>query len=1481
MMKILNIKTGFFVVLLNLLLSHTAFATSIAQYPLFLTTGVPPIVMLNMGKDHKLYYEAYNDASDLNDDGIIDYRYKPDEINYYGYFDSFKCYNYSSGIFVPSSVALTKKCSGNWSGDFLNYVTTSRMDALRKVLYGGFRSTDSTSSTILKRAFIPQDAHSWGKEYTSVAVDGYDISQYTPLSLPTGGTRHLFANTTLTSETSNPLLRVLQNETHRIWEWVSIERPVAGNRVKHGGYGPVVAPTSYNVFVQTCVSGLLESNCKAYSDGTTTTFKPIGILQRYGDDELMAFGLLTGSYRNNLRGGVLRKNIASFRDEVDLDTGIFTNISGIVDTIDKLRIAGFNYGNYVHQSGFIFNRVINNGEAYNWGNPVAETMYEVLRYFSGKSAGTSDFVSGVSTGQDNTLGLPLPAWKDPYDTSTGGFAYCAKPIQMVISDVNASYDTDHVPGSAFDINGSPGTKFSGDVTGLNVSTLADEIWSTEYGSSQNIFIGESGAVNDGTPSAKTVTGFSDIRGLAPEEPTKLGGYYAGSIGLFGQENDVSAAQDEQNIDTLAVALASPLPRIEVPVSGQTVTLVPFGKSVGGCGPTATFQPTNTIVDFYVEEITATKYKFRINYEDAEQAADHDMDAIVEYTVEVTGANQVKVDLNSIYAAGCVEQHMGYVISGTTADGTYLEVRDADTSTGNDDDYFLDTPPGQLPGGVWNDGTHLPLTTSRTFTVGSSVSASFVAHDPLWYASKWATSKGDPNDLNDGNDTILETDEWDGDGDGVPDGYFLVTNVGKLDAQIGKAFEEIVARTSSASGVATNSTRLDSNTKVYQARFDSNEWSGELLAFNLNPLDGSLADDNNDGLIDSAAWDAGQLIPIPANRKIFSYDATAGDGILFDYGPAMAPVTGKLNAAQRALLDTDHLGVVDSLGLDRVSFISGDESKESHISGGIFRSRLDSNNNHFVLGDIINSDPWFSGREEDFGYTTLPGTEGSSYTAFRLAKLGRTPTIYFGANDGMLHAIDADNGNEIFAYVPDAIIGDLNLLTSPLYGCSGQGNCIPHTYFVDGAPKVSDAYFSSATWHSVLIGSTGAGGKSIFAMDVTTPGSVSASSVLWEISTTSAPAASDLAAFQAHLGYTIPQSSVVRMQNGQWAAVVANGYESTNQTAVLFLINVETGAIIKEIDTGVGSGANPNGLSTPIPIDLDGDRVVDVIYAGDLQGNMWKFDVTASNTNQWKVAFSGSPLYVAQDNATTPNNQPISSKPQVGQHPDGGVMVYFGTGKFYEVGDQIVSTPPKEHTFYGIRDNGSSVGSRADLQEQVIQFEERISALNIDVRVTSETAVNYPTKKGWYMDLVSPVNGAEGERVVSAPILRGGRVIFTTLIPESDPCGFGGSSWLMELDAVNGRRLDEAPFDIDQDGDFDVDDLLATADTNGDGVIDGNDQVNISGIRKDDVGIIKTPGVVSTGNDTEVKYVSGTSGKLEVFFESAGEPFGRQSWRQLR
>lgn len=191
-----------------------------------------------MGRDHKLYYEAYNDASDLDGDGFLDIRFKP-SITYYGYFSSEFCYNYSNDIFVPVSRTLDplRRCvdvgGGDWSGNYLNYISTSRVDALRKVLYGGFRSTDLASGsgrrqccdvvTYLRMVIVGV------KEYKSLAVDGYLISDYTPLLQPVSTGRHLIANTNLSTDPATPLIRVLTNSQRRIWEWVSKEAPVAGD----------------------------------------------------------------------------------------------------------------------------------------------------------------------------------------------------------------------------------------------------------------------------------------------------------------------------------------------------------------------------------------------------------------------------------------------------------------------------------------------------------------------------------------------------------------------------------------------------------------------------------------------------------------------------------------------------------------------------------------------------------------------------------------------------------------------------------------------------------------------------------------------------------------------------------------------------------------------------------------------------------------------------------------------------------------------------------------------------------------------------------------------------------------------------------------------------------------------------------------------------------------------------------------------------
>lgn len=643
--------------------------------------------------------------------------------------------------------------------------------------------------------------------------------------------------------------------------------------------------------------------------------------------------------------------------------------------------------------------------------------------------------------------------------------------------------------------------------------------------------------------------------------------------------------------------------------------------------------------------------------------------------------------------------------------------------------------------------------------------------------------------------------------------------------------------SSASSVAANSTRLDTDTLVYQARFDSRDWSGELLAFSLNE-DGTL--------VTPEKWDAGKLIPAPSSRNIFTLNDATSNGVAFTWS--------NLSSTQKLALNTNIDGVVDGSGSARVSWLRGDTSAEVR-SGGAFRDRTQT-----VLGDIINSDPYYAGRQ-DFGYSILPTPEGDAYVAFRSSASykGRPDMLYVGANDGMLHGFDATTGAERLAYVPANLYPRLSKLTAPTY---------EHEYFVDGSPRVGDAFVDlggGKEWHSILVGSTGAGGRSVFGLDVTDPESFSASNVLWELT-------------DSELGYSIGQPTIARLAaDDRWVAIFGNGYNSASHKAQLFIVDLATGSIVKKIDTGVGSSASPNGLSTPVPVDTNGDRITDYIYAGDLHGNLWKFDVSDPNISKWKVAYKSgstpSPLFQAKDSAGTP--QPITVRPTVGRNPSGGVMVYFGTGKYFEVGDGTVPASPQAQSFYGIWDNNAAVSGRSALRSQSILFEgsRTFGSINADVRAVSNNTVDYSSKKGWYLDLVYDGNKTS-ERVVSSALFRHGRIIFTTLIPSGNPCDSGGSSWLMELDALNGKRLDYTVIDLNEDGEFDSKEYVRVT------LSDGTEiDVPVSGNRSKE-GIIRTPGVVSAG-DREYKYASGSSGGIERTVEKGDPNAGRKSWRQLR
>lgn len=663
--------------------------------------------------------------------------------------------------------------------------------------------------------------------------------------------------------------------------------------------------------------------------------------------------------------------------------------------------------------------------------------------------------------------------------------------------------------------------------------------------------------------------------------------------------------------------------------------------------------------------------------------------------------------------------------------------------------------------------------------------------------------------------------------------YSANNASQLLGALQSAINDIASRTSAAASIATNSTRLTADTAIYQARFATGDWSGQLLALPVR-LDGSIG---------SPLWDAASRIPAAASRTILTYDPTANAGRrgkIFQWN--------QLNSSQQAALNKDGSGTTDGNGSLRLSYLRGDRSNEGDAAPK-FRRR----NANTVLGDIVNSDPAFAGRQ-DYGFDRLPGSEGSSYTAFRSSSAynNRPAMIYVGANDGMLHGFRASDGSELLAYVPNAVYGGLPQLSALNYNQN-------HRYFVDSSVRILDARIGN-DWRTVLVGTLGGGGKAVFALDVTAPSSFGTGSVLWEFSTTD----------DADMGHSYAQATIARMANGKWAAIIGNGYNSSAGKAVLYVVDLETGTLIRKFDTGV---SGDNGMSSPIPVDVDGDRITDLIYAGDLQGNMWKIDVRNSDASRWNFGFtSGSsplPLFVAcsASACTSSNRQPITARPEVGIHPDGGYLVYFGTGSYFMSSDN--SAAGVGNSFYAIRDkdDGTRPAGRASLLAQSVlaTLTQTFGSQIEKVRITSELTSS-ATQLGWYLDL--PV---AGERQVSTPILRNGAIIFTTLIPNTAACGFGGDSFLMEIDAVSGSRLGSPPFDLNRDTSF----------NNEDKVLLNGEEVVVSG-RQSKEGIIKTPAIVAAGA-FEVKLASGTTGGIDTTIEPPPgvEAGGRLSWRQIQ
>lgn len=691
-------------------------------------------------------------------------------------------------------------------------------------------------------------------------------------------------------------------------------------------------------------------------------------------------------------------------------------------------------------------------------------------------------------------------------------------------------------------------------------------------------------------------------------------------------------------------------------------------------------------------------------------------------------------------------------------------------------------------------------------------------------------------------------EWEtSPGSNLPNNWFLASRPTEMIAAIRKVFAAVVNAGGTLAGVALSSNTVYTDQTIYTPGFD-NQWNGKLTALPL-VRDSS----GNVSVSTTALWEAGsKLTSRTATRAIYTLNSDSNAGAQFLWANLSKTQQDQLN------LNPD-TGAADGQGSKRLDYLRGDRSQESNgLGGGIFRQR------QTLLGDIINSGPVYVG-------PPASSQVGTGYSTFYSTYQSRTPVVYVGANDGMLHGFNANTGDEVMAYVPNALFGTLNQLTSTTYN---------HRAYVDATPTVSEAQIGDA-WKSILTAGFGGGAQGVFALDVTdAAGSIGSgfggANVLWEFTDKDDP----------DMGNVMGRPVIAKLMKGKdtnglpvydWYVIVGNGIntnvddKNSNPAApsVLFILSLNksgTGKWVRNTNywkiTTPGATVSPamaNGMSTPALI-AGASGATMLAYAGDLQGNLWKFNLSGAsstwneNTDGALPAFGGSavqPMFIATDKALG-QRQPITMQPSVAYAP-GGYIVMFGTGKYYELADTDPN-PATGNAFYGIFDGNGTAYAKERKNLNQLTVTANGSAVNI-----TGTAVGLGfsglRKPGWVIDFLS-----NSERQITSAALSNGLVYFNSIDTATTNCNTSGSSRSYMLNVLTGLPGNGSTTGLQSSSLLGAPSIIVTSTTTG---------------TRGSVG-----GVIQTTTTQTISF--GADGSLKVSTSTPNQQRpGRQGWREVR
>ncbi|SDO86654.1 type IV pilus assembly protein PilY1 [Rhodoferax sp. OV413] len=1291
---------GLCCVLLNAGLALPAQAAiDLADYPLFSTVKVPGNLALALSVEWPtattsayMSTTAYSSAS-----------------TFIGYFNPEMCYQYvynattpANSYFLPVSAATSHTCSALWSGNYMNWASMQTLDEFRWIMTGGYRSTDTATSTtnldtILTKTYAAVDSTSSAPDKTTPSSTTTTAGA-TPFSWATAATR-------------------IRNLGNRMW----ITNGSSGgdlSNAKTGGSTAATTLVAYNdqgsgasssnvyelyINVAVCVSkALKEDNCVLYG----STYKPEGLMQNYAMQlRYSAFGYLNHNGDSSVSGqqrdgGVMRarmnyigpyKPVPGSADvsndgypEWSASTGIMASNPAALDASDTVSTFGL-ASTAVVQSGAMnyLNKFGNYAHAYKSKDPVSELYNTVLRYYKGL-ANWSPYTSATSQATTTTT---TTASASTYATYADGFPVITKWRKSDSSSMGA-----------------------------------DPIL---YACQKNFILGI-GDVNTHR-----------------------------DANLYGSSLRSSSALDS----TLAY-------------------------------------PSD---DSSVNAATATS---------------------------MVGSLEGNSSLSSIYASSgssscsstSYEQCNTYYIAGLAYDAHTVDLRSDWSGKQTINTYWLDVMESQTykhKNQYWLAAKYGGFTVPSGFSPYASSNSTSTLSDSTWYtnsdtSSGLTTSTG----LSYSTDTTY---------DKRPDNYYFGSSPATMKSGLTAAFNKISTELSSAnsSTYAMASPNVVSGDASYSASYDPSNWTSSVVG-------ATLSYDTSGNATATAIWNARdklEALATPAStRKIITFCDTTKAGIAFTstaltacgstgrlYYPSFANITGTTSSSSSA-------------AAEYLAYLRGDRSNE--LSATVSATNRIYRRRDYLLGDIVNSKVTAVNAPSAAYYDMY----NTGYTAFKSSYANRKTVVYAGGNDGMLHAFDGSMpgttstgataaassctscGQELFAFIPSFVYGSAS--SAATSGLASVGSPTrSHYYQVDATPlsfdvdlsKVCDASTSSNAgvcskvsstpdWRSLLVGGLGKGGKGFYAIDITNPGTPEtttagvttsatygdwtsetslAAKVLWEF-----PLVNDTATI-ARLGYSFGPPMVMKTNKYGWVVVFTSGYNNSDGKGYFFIVNPRTGALLETVATPEGSTSAPINLASAESYSPNHtDFTADAIYTGDLQGNLWRLDLTPTT-----AAYS-TPTKMATLYKTSGTPQPVTTRPLVEINPTTSKRyVIVGTGRLLADSD-IASTAVQ--SIYSVYDGTTGFGAFQTASTYATPLTR--SALEANTSMLTGIGSAPTSALGWYYDLSVATSTGIAERVNVNPTAYSGTAIFGVNLPNGSVCSPSGTGYLLGFNIATGASV---------------------------------------------------------------------------------------------